>query len=352
MKRFFEACLLGVGLIAMGFSHGLSAVDPRDSVILESKTFKPVTRSPAATLRVYITNKDSLKALVVALVEKTLTGSAYMTLGRPRTDTGTAGAVVRLASTLRGMTILASNRYDSATPDSFTVASFYQPGDMASIEPPNVTRKAFLEIRFDTVKTDSGRIVLDSATILVGQTGFVNMRNLDVKVNFVKGMITVDPTPPSVTVIDPNGDDALGAPCPYAITWTATDNAGVTSVQIRLDRTNDGIFEQLIANLNSNPGSYNWIPGTPTSSHAKIKVIANDAAGNTASDVSDAPFSIVSLCVGKLNANFDLNQDGVIGLADVVLYLNAVQPDADESFVNMSREFANGLLAAIFAGEP
>ncbi len=336
----------------MRYSTVFPAPDPRDSVIIESKNLKPGTGNPAATLRVYITNKDSLRGFVVALVEKTLTGNAYMTLGYPRSDTSGA-AVRRLTQTLQGMTIVASNRYNSVSPDSFTVASFFDSNDPTSVEPPNSSRKAFLEIEFDTIKTDSGRVVFDSATIVFGQTSFVSIKNRDVPVNFVKGIITVDPIFPSVTVTAPNGDEAWGKSCPYTITWNATDNIGVTGIEIWLDRTNDGTFEQQIANLGSNPGSYNWIPGNPTSNNAKIKVIAKDGAGNTASDVSDGTFAILVSCPAfRLNAYLDINKDGIVGLVDVILVINSLYRDADLETVGLSNEYIENMLRAIFSASP
>ncbi len=128
-----------------------------------------------------------------------------------------------------------------------------------------------------------------------------------------------DPTPPSVTVISPNGEEGgpgeyvSKCPCPkFTITWNASDNVGVTSIEIRLDRFNDGVFEQLIANLSGNPGSYDWCPTGSNSNNAKIKVIARDGCGNSGSDVSDNVFTIGSSCAAKVAAilpTFELDQN-------------------------------------------
>jgi hypothetical protein len=54
--------------------------DPRDSVILESKIVLPGAGDSAFTMKVYITNKDSLTFLTLALKESTLTNGAYAQL--------------------------------------------------------------------------------------------------------------------------------------------------------------------------------------------------------------------------------------------------------------------------------
>ncbi|HXF48800.1 MAG TPA: Ig-like domain-containing protein [Verrucomicrobiae bacterium] len=353
MKNFYRIFRKGIALVVLGYSTSFSTPDPRDSVIIESRSVKPGIGNPAVVVRVYITNKDSLTGVVVALVEKTLTGNAYMTLGYPRKDT-VGGAVRRLTSTLQGMSIFATNKYNSVSPDSFTIAAFFETDNPASLEPPNLTRKAFFEFEFDTVNTDSGRIVLDTGKIALGKTGFVNNNDRDVPVNFVKGVITVDPISPLVTVTDPNGGESVPRPCPYTITWDASDNVGITTVEVWLDRTNGGVsYELQLANLTGNPGSYDWTPGgSANSSNAKIKVIVSDAAGNVSSDASDASFSIVTNCFVRPTAGFDINKDGIYSLVDIILYMNIVYTDTDESTINMSKEYIKTMLVAIFSSSP
>lgn len=60
--------------------------DPRDSIILESKVLapglvgSPTGNPPAFTMKVYITNKDTLAILILALRESTIVGTAYADL--------------------------------------------------------------------------------------------------------------------------------------------------------------------------------------------------------------------------------------------------------------------------------
>ncbi len=100
-----------------------------------------------------------------------------------------------------------------------------------------------------------------------------------------------DTEPPAVTVTDPNGGEVLDAGSVYTVTWTATDNVGVTQTSLYYS-TDAGANYTLIDDLAGNPGSYDWtVPGTP-STQCLIMVTAYDAAANEGSDVSDNVFTI------------------------------------------------------------
>jgi len=164
-----------------------------DSVIIESKTLNVSTAPPAAVVRVFITNRDTLANLTLALVERSLTGGAYMTLSHPRNFNG---VVTPLTGTLQFYiaVIFSGNGYNSTSPDTFAVAGYYDPTDIATTaEPPNWTRKAFLEIKFDTVSAGpaGGTVEFDNAYIRRGSssvyTCFVDLRATAIKPNFLKG---------------------------------------------------------------------------------------------------------------------------------------------------------------------
>lgn len=198
MKRFPIIPALGVTYCLLAGSLAFSAPHPRDSVIIESKTVNPGTGHPAVFVRVLITNKDTLAGYSFPFAERSLTGGAYLTFGS-RTF---SGAIHRLDSCLNFLTIFAGNRYNYVSPDTFTVAGYFNPADFATAEPPNVVRKAFLEIKFDTVRSNLGTVALDSAFIqqpngFINDLSFYDLQGNSVKVNFVKGTITVEaPEPP------------------------------------------------------------------------------------------------------------------------------------------------------------
>lgn len=109
----------------------------------------------------------------------------------------------------------------------------------------------------------------------------------------VLAVMQPDVEPPVVTVTDPNGGEVLNIGSVYPITWDATDNVGVTGTTLYYS-TDGGSNYTLIDNLAGNPGSYDWtVPNTP-STQCLVQVVADDAAANQGSDVSDGFFTIES----------------------------------------------------------
>ncbi len=103
-----------------------------------------------------------------------------------------------------------------------------------------------------------------------------------------------DTAAPSVAVTAPNGGQSLLVGAHTNLTWTAADNAGVTVVDLFLSRAGVAGPYDSIATNQANSGTYDWIVTGPSTSQAFLKVVAHDAAGNTASDKSDDAFAITS----------------------------------------------------------
>ena len=101
-----------------------------------------------------------------------------------------------------------------------------------------------------------------------------------------------DSQPPVVTVTAPNGGEIWDIGSTYDITWTATDNIGVTSISILLSRDGGIAYPETLATGEANDGVYPWFVEGESSLTARIKVIAYDAASNSASDASDGDFVI------------------------------------------------------------
>jgi hypothetical protein len=103
---------------------------------------------------------------------------------------------------------------------------------------------------------------------------------------------TRDAVAPGVSVTSPNGGETWPVGSSHAITLAASDNVGVTSVEVWLSRAGlGGPWEALGLGL-ANTGSFSWsVTGTATTD-ARIRVVAHDAAGNTGDDSGDAPFTI------------------------------------------------------------
>lgn len=189
--------LIGALVAVLGMTVPTQAQpDPRDSVILESKTVVPGAHPGSGTdtaayvyLRVSITNKDTLTAVTLALQEISLSGGAYMILARPRTFNG---VISRLTNTLNGSVVLFGlARYHSNSPDSFAVAGVFDPLKPETREPPNSVRKPLWEIKFDTVFNNLGTVEFDTAYVN-SNSGFTNTVPRDLPFNFLKSIVTVE----------------------------------------------------------------------------------------------------------------------------------------------------------------
>ncbi len=119
-----------------------------------------------------------------------------------------------------------------------------------------------------------------------------NPENLVMNGNKTVTSTFVDIAPPTVAVTAPNGAEVLNAGVSSDITWTASDNAAVTAVDLELSRAGaGGPFEPVATGL-ANSGTFSWLVTTPPTTHAVIRATAHDAAGHTAQDLSDAEFTI------------------------------------------------------------
>ncbi len=98
--------------------------DPRDSVIIESKTI--IGETSSVYVRVYITNKDTLAGYSFAFLERSLSGGAYLVLAQPRTF---ANAIRPLDSTLQFLKVLGTAWYNGIPPDTIPIGGFYNPNE-------------------------------------------------------------------------------------------------------------------------------------------------------------------------------------------------------------------------------
>lgn len=103
-----------------------------------------------------------------------------------------------------------------------------------------------------------------------------------------------DATPPVVTVTSPNGGELLVVGGSANVTWTATDDIGVTAVDVLLSRDGGATYGETLASGVPNSGTFGWTitgPGT-TPGQAFVRVIAHDAGCNAGVDSSDTGFQV------------------------------------------------------------
>ena len=108
----------------------------------------------------------------------------------------------------------------------------------------------------------------------------------------------VDVAAPVVTLSAPVGGEAWAQGTPREIRWTASDNAGVDSVDVDYSLSGPGGPWQAVAHGVANTGTYAWtVPGVASDS-ARVRVTAWDAAHNAGQAASDSSFRIVDPTAG------------------------------------------------------
>ena len=184
---------LGVYLAAPILLSAQLLPDPHDSIILESRAVAAnLTGSPAFRVKVYITNKDSISYMVLAVAERTIAGTAYALLNRTGSNTLTyASVVTNLTNTLRYYTGVSFGAYNNASPDSFLVMAGFDGANLETIEPPNAVRKPVWELKFRHSSDSAGQVLLYRSVIAGAPCHFVNTRPVNLPVNFLPGVITV-----------------------------------------------------------------------------------------------------------------------------------------------------------------
>ena len=106
-----------------------------------------------------------------------------------------------------------------------------------------------------------------------------------------------DSGPPTVTVVRPNAaGEKLFTGTQFTIEWNAADDIAIETIDVFVS-TNGGAVYTPVAGCVGLPGTARrcvWAAPSPMTSKGRIRVIATDAAGNSAVDASDANFKIVS----------------------------------------------------------
>jgi hypothetical protein len=108
-------------------------------------------------------------------------------------------------------------------------------------------------------------------------------------------------TVPQVEVLYPDGGEILGVGSGYKITWSASDDVGIASVDVEVSRDDGATYEPVLLDA-TNSGTMIWTvtgPGTNTSEvpvyAGRLRVTVRDQAGNVGTDVSDHPFAIYDM---------------------------------------------------------
>lgn len=103
-------------------------------------------------------------------------------------------------------------------------------------------------------------------------------------------------TPPTVNVTSPNGGETLTGGATIPVTWTASDaEDGTTlSVDIEYSANGGGSFTTVATGV-ANTGSFQWSVPNAATTQGRIRVTVKDSGQLTASDLSNANFTISTL---------------------------------------------------------
>lgn len=104
-------------------------------------------------------------------------------------------------------------------------------------------------------------------------------------------VFTIQNAPPQVRITSPNGGESWIAGSNHDITWNATDPDGITGIDLAYS-LNGGFNWNTIVSGITNSGTYNWTLPSSASTTVKVRATARDSVGNSASDMSDAVFTI------------------------------------------------------------
>ena len=101
-----------------------------------------------------------------------------------------------------------------------------------------------------------------------------------------------DNIPPIVNISSPNGGEIWGINQIHAITWTASDNAGVAAFKLDYSINGGATWLAVTEWVTGNPGTYSWnVPNAPSTA-CRVRLFCRDASFNVTADTSDANFAI------------------------------------------------------------
>jgi len=157
-----------------------------------------------------------------------------------------------------------------------------------------------------------------TTTVLADGTHTVEVRATDAAGNIVtptdyaSDTFVVDTVPPTIlatTLTTPNGGETWYGGDTQNIMWAAADitDANLGTAPVSLLYSTDGVTWNLIVTGEANDGAYSWIVPAINSATVRVRITTTDLAGNSASDESDAGFTIatpdLALAPGDISAS-------------------------------------------------
>jgi C1A family cysteine protease len=103
-----------------------------------------------------------------------------------------------------------------------------------------------------------------------------------------------DTEPPTITMTAPNGGEAWVIGAEGDVLWSASDNSGSCLIDVYLSRDGGSSFTETLATGEANDGSFQWTVSGPTTSQARVQIVAYDGENNCSADTSLADFGITN----------------------------------------------------------
>ncbi|HVP37925.1 MAG TPA: FlgD immunoglobulin-like domain containing protein [Candidatus Saccharimonadales bacterium] len=175
--------------------------------------------------------------------------------------------------------------------NTFTITA--SAGAHGSIAPPGVTTVDSGGTQAYTITPDAGYGVLDVLVDGVSKGAVTSYTFTAVSASHTIAASFRDATPPTVTVTSPNGGEHWAVGQTKSITWAASDNDGVDSLNVDYSIHAAGGPWLKIQHGVANNGPLSWLVPGPASDSVLVRVTAFDHSLNQASDVSDSLFHIV-----------------------------------------------------------
>ena len=291
-----------------GNPGGISAGQPRRWGDYSTTTLDPVDDMSMWTVEQFADANNSYGvrvARILAPPPATPSALANVTAGQ--------SAVIL---TLTGVSSNGSGFYDpganlAAPAKPFNHLSANCTAGAATGTPPTITSVTYVNPTTLTVVFNA-----TSATAnLAGQNYTISVTNPDGQVassaivHVVSGV--ADTQAPVATLTSPAGGESWNVGSVHNITWTATDDVGVSAIDLALSTDGGATFPTAIATGIANSGTSAWTVPQVLSSTARVRVTAHDAAGNIAADSSHTNFTTTGwTIVASAGANGSISPNG------------------------------------------
>jgi hypothetical protein len=145
----------------------------------------------------------------------------------------------------------------------------------------------------------------------------------------VRPSVTPDSTFPTVVVTSPAGGETWKAGSIQTITWTATDAAGVTTVDLLLSTDGGLTYPTAIARGLPNSGTRLWpVPNYPSAS-LRMRAVAHDSTGNLGKGASASDFTIDNWIIdASAGPNGSIVPSGAVPVVQTATKIFSIRPAA------------------------